>query len=106
MKVSKNQVVWARCHFAGEASGKGWIVASASDSGAARSSVSLRVANSLSLSSVGPVSESALAICGPLPRKSGQVQSEVHEMFYRNDQPRVAPGCHRMSPPSLAATYR
>ena len=29
-KVSKNQVVCARCHLAGEASGSGWIVASAS----------------------------------------------------------------------------
>src|SRR5947208_16787916 len=62
MKVSKNQVVCERCHLAGEASGKGWIVESASLKGAARSSVSFRVANSLSFSAFGARSESSRAM--------------------------------------------
>jgi hypothetical protein len=42
-KVSQNHVVCAKCHLAGLASSIDWIVASASDSGAASASLSARV---------------------------------------------------------------
>ena len=45
---SKNQVVWARCHLAGLASGIDWIAWSSADSGAARRSVSARTARNAS----------------------------------------------------------
>ena len=45
---SKNQVVWARCHFAGLASGIDWISWSSGDRGAARRSVSSRTVRNAS----------------------------------------------------------
>src|SRR5690606_23375246 len=43
MKRSKNQVVWARCHLAGLASGMLCTIASSADSGAASATVRERV---------------------------------------------------------------
>src|SRR5436305_3079180 len=40
--VSKNHVVWARCHFVGLTSGIDWTVWSSADSGAASASVNAR----------------------------------------------------------------
>src|SRR5271169_1614322 len=42
MKVSKNQVVWARCHLVGLTSGIDWTVWSSAERGAASSSVTAR----------------------------------------------------------------
>src|SRR5450830_365707 len=44
MKVSKNHVVWARCHLTGLASGIDWAPQSSFDSGAASASVWPRTA--------------------------------------------------------------
>src|SRR4051795_11822635 len=73
--------MWARCHFAGEASGNGWIVASASLSGAARPSVSLRVANSRSPGALRDEDESSRAIRVPLPRNKCREKDLVRYMF-------------------------
>src|SRR5450759_5157234 len=43
MNVSKNQVVCARCHFTGLASGIDWIAQSSADSGAASAQVARRI---------------------------------------------------------------
>src|SRR4051812_19089876 len=85
MKVSKNQVVWAACHFAGEASANGWTVESASLSGASRSSVSLRVAKSLSPSALRAEAESSRAIAAltAMKESAGQHNSSLFVLLER-----------------------
>ena len=53
-KVSKNQVVWARCHLVGLTSGMDCTVWSSADRGEANDSVSDRVAKNRSVSVRSP----------------------------------------------------
>src|ERR1700682_1353802 len=58
INVAKNQVVWARCHFAGLASGIDCTNWSSGDRGAARRSVSFRTGGETSVNLPASVAES------------------------------------------------
>src|SRR6187551_2447149 len=78
MKVSRNQVVWARCHLAGDASSIDWTVASASDSGATSASVSARTfAKRVASASVAGRGSDFVRILFPFPERAGQSQAEL-----------------------------
>ena len=61
MKVSKNQVVWARCHLVGLASGIDWTVWSSAESGEAKLTELARTRRNASINASGAASSSGTA---------------------------------------------
>ena len=96
-KVSKNQVVWARCHLVGLTSGIDWTVWSSGDSGAASASVSARVAKNRSVrvrASAASVDRSSplLPVCGGDRRRSAGLPSALGRELTRKSSDQAWPG--------------
>src|SRR3546814_19871350 len=69
-KVSKNQLVCARCHLAGEASGIDCTVASASDNGSTSARLSARTASNRVASGAGAGGRRSIIVSPAGDRKS------------------------------------
>src|SRR3546814_8905199 len=103
MNASKNQLVWARCHLAGDASGIDCTVASASESGAASAQLNRLVSwKRCASASLLAAARTVLCMSSALPASSmpcnGQKTDLVARVGDKSRQPRVAPGCQSMSP--------
>ena len=79
-KVSKNQVVWARCHFAGLASGMDCTAWSSGDSGAASASVLARTALKRAASRDAEASTmiASMTMSPPVPTRRGRIAHFEH----------------------------